>query len=141
MDKKKSILPIIANTALLLLCAAFCAGIKLVFHACPKKPDGTFMSCHWAEQSVFAFSLALTAMAVLLLIVRNKKTKTGIALAMIPAAAVTALIPNVMIKLCMMENMRCHSTMRPAVIVFSVVIAAAAVFCAAVNNKNAGDKK
>ena len=134
--KKVSKFQIVMDIVLILLGAALATGIKFVFHACDKKPDGSWMSCHWAQEAVFAIALAIAAMALIRLIVRSADIKTGLSLAMIPAAIMAAVIPNNMINLCMMKDMHCHSMMRPAVIGFSAVIAAAAVISVIADRMN-----
>lgn len=101
-------------------------GSKLIFPACGPKEDGSWMTCHWSEQAVFGMGAALTVISVIVLIAGNSRTALGASLAAIPLAVLTALTPGVLIGLCMMENMRCHTTLRPAVAVISVLIAAAA---------------
>ena len=44
------------------------------------------------------------------------------------AALLSAILPGNLIGLCMMDTMRCRSVMRPAVIVFSLLMIAAAIF-------------
>ncbi len=114
--------PTITDMILLILSLALCIGVKLVFHACGMKDDGSYMTCHWAEQAVFAVSTGLAVTAVFRLFL-DRKSKAGAALAMSTTAAVTALIPGVCIRLCMMETMRCHAVMRPAVIILCVLLA------------------
>ena len=115
----------VTDILLPVLSLVLCLGVKLVFPACGPKEDGTWMACHWAEQAVFAVSLALAAMAVLRFFVHSGMKK-GISLAMIPAAAVAAVIPGCLINLCIMDTMDCHAKMRPAVIVCCVLIILAA---------------
>ncbi|MBQ8966090.1 DUF4418 family protein [Ruminococcus sp.] len=109
---------------LLLICSlGMSAGVKLCFHACGPKEDGSYMTCHWAEQAVFTIGCVMAVISVLLLIVSNNGMRRGLALALVPAGAGAALIPNTMIKLCMMTDMHCHSVMKPAVIVLGIAAA------------------
>lgn len=124
--KNRSVFQIAIDIILAAAAAALCFGTKFVFHACGAKEDGSFMACHWAEQAVLAFGIAILIMAVLRLIFSNSGVKTGLSLAIIPSAIIAAMIPNVFINLCMMKDMRCHSVMRPAVIICAAVIAALA---------------
>lgn len=125
MKKNKGLL--ILDIAVLLLSAALCFGTKLLFHACGAKEDGGWMNCHWAERAVFAIGLALTVSGVLLCTVSGRKQRAGIALGMVPAALTAAFLPQNVIPLCMMTTMRCHSVMRPAVIVLGCLIAVCAL--------------
>lgn len=136
MEKKSTknrIVDIIIEVLILLLSAALCVGVKLIFHACGQTDEGKWMACHWAEQAVAALGGSMTLTAVMLLCMRKSAVKLGLSLALIPQAAAAALIPNTLINLCMMETMRCHTTMKPAVIVISVITAICAGVCAARN--------
>ena len=126
---KKNTAAMIADIVLLVLCAALMLGVRLVFHACGPKEDGSWMTCHWAEMSVFALSIAMTVTALARLLVRDEGMRRGMALALVPFAGAAAVLPQGVVRLCMMQDMRCHAVMRPAVIVFAVLIAVAAVVC------------
>ena len=126
MNMKRSKKALVLDIILLVLSAGLTTGVKTVFSACEKKPDGMWMTCHWAEQAVFALGIALTAMAVVNIVLGKTDIKRGIAIAMVPTALITAFVPNAFINLCMMKDMHCHEMMRPAVIVISALIAAAA---------------
>ena len=116
----------ITDILLLVMSAVLCLGVKIVFHACGMKEDGSWMNCHWAEQAVFAVSIGLTVTACLRLFF-DRKAKAGAALAMSVISVMTALIPGVFVRLCMMDSMRCHAVMRPAVTILSVLIAVTGV--------------
>ena len=120
---KRSLKTLVFDIVLLLLSAGLTVGVKTVFSACEKKPDGTWMACHWAEQAVMALGCAMTVMALVNIVLNKTDLKRGIVLAMIPAALITAFVPNTLIKLCMMTDMHCHSVMKPAVIIISALIA------------------
>jgi hypothetical protein len=111
----------ITDILLLVMSAALCLGVKLVFHACGMKEDGSWMNCHWAEQAVFAVSIGLTVTGILRLFL-ERKAKAGAALTMSVISVMTALIPDIFVRLCMMDTMRCHAVMRPAVIILCVLI-------------------
>ena len=112
---------------LFILSLALTFGIKLIFPSCPPHDDGTFMCCHWAEQSVFGAGLALTAISLIVLIFGNEKASIGALLSMIPIAAFAAFTPEILIPLCKMPMMQCHTAMHPAVIVISCLIAVTAI--------------
>ena len=109
------------------LSALLTAGVKTVFCACDHKSEsGMWMSCHWAEQALFAIGIALCCASLMTVIIRSGKVRAGLALGMIPAAVSAMLIPNVLINLCMKTDMRCHTVMRPAVMLICGVIAVCA---------------
>lgn len=127
----------VTDVILLVLSAALCLGVKLVFHACGPKEDGSWMTCHWAEQAVFAVSIGMMAIAVVRLFLERRE-KAGAAVAMSLMGVMTALIPNVMIRLCMMNEMRCHAVMHPAVVILSVLTAIAGAADFVLSRKEGG---
>lgn len=127
--KKKGLCRIV-DIALLLLSAALCIGVKLVFHACGAMEDGSYMHCHTAENAVFAAAIVLTVLALILCLLRARKVRACIAFVAAVLALVTAFIPQTVVHLCMMPDMRCRSIMRPAVLVCSLLIAAVALLSA-----------
>lgn len=129
MDKHKN-MDRILGVILLLLGLALCIGVKTVFHACGQTDEGKWMACHWAEQAEMALGASIAVTALMRLIVRSGGKKQGLALALIPQGIAAALIPNTLIKLCMMENMRCHAVMKPASVVIAVLVAVVAAVTA-----------
>lgn len=129
MDKHKN-MDRILGVILLLLGLALCIGVKTVFHACGQTDEGKWMACHWAGQAEMALGASIAVTALMRLIVRSGGKKQGLALALIPQGIAAALIPNTLIKLCMMENMRCHAVMKPASIVIAVLVAVVAAVTA-----------
>ena len=125
----------VMDIVLLVLSIVLCVGIKLVFHACEVMED-KIMACHWAEQAVFALSIVLVIQALGLIVFSKMNIRKGVCMAMIPAAIITAIIPGGFINLCMMNDMRCHISMRPAVIILSIIIAVCALI-----NVLAGERK
>ena len=123
----KTIKSRIGGIILFILSLALTIGIKLIFPACAAHDDGSFMCCHWAEQSVFGAGIALTAISLIVLVFGSSKASIGASLAVIPIAAVAALTPDILIPLCKMPMMQCHTTTHPAVIVISCLIAVTAL--------------
>ncbi len=79
-------------------------------------------TCHWAGQALAGLGVVLTAQAVTGMLLGNAKAREGVSLSMIPAALLAALIPGAIIPLCMMETMRCNTTMKPAAILIAALI-------------------
>ena len=117
----------VSDIILLVLSAVFMIGIRTFFASCGPKDDGSWMTCHWAGQAVTGIAAVLLVIAIIHMFVPNAKIKQGLSLAVIPAALLSAILPGNLIGLCMMNTMRCHSVMHPAVIVVSVLMIAAAV--------------
>ena len=113
----------ILNAAAILLSIFLAAGVKLVFHACGPKEDGSWMHCHTAENTVCICAVGMTLLLFSVLLLRNRKGAFVLSLLSAAVAVVTALLPNTIIHMCMMTNMRCHTVMKPTVIILSVMIA------------------
>lgn len=113
----------ILNAAAILLSIFLAAGVKLVFHACGPKEDGSWMHCHTAENTVCICTVGMTLLLFSVLLLRNRKGAFALSLLSAAVAVVTALLPNTIIHMCMMTNMRCHAVMKPTVIILSVMIA------------------
>ena len=116
---------------LLALNLLFFVGMQTVFLPCEARPDGSWMSCHWAGQALTGIAAVLTVIAVMHLVIPRPQVKMGLALAMIPLSVLALVLPEHLIDLCMMETMRCHTVMEPAVTVLSLVnimVAAADVY-------------
>ena len=136
MENKRNIKSLIMGIILFILTSGLAVGVQTVFSACKHKTDaGMWMACHWAQMAVFGTACAMAVIALALIIVKNNKVRLGLAFSLIPMSVYTALIPNTLINLCMKTDMRCHSVMKPAVIVISILIAVvSAVYLIA--NKN-----
>ena len=112
----------VSDVILLVLSLILVVGSHVAFHACAAKPDGSWMVCHWAEHVVTALGAVFAVLSVARFFFAGK-TKAGISLSFVPLAVVTALVPGVIVNLCMMKDMHCHTVMRPAVVVLSILIA------------------
>lgn len=123
---KKNILGI----AELLLAAALTVGSLTLFKACGQH-EHKYMACHWAQNAVTLSGVILTVSALLRIIIPDIGVKTGIALVGLLISAGTAIIPNFLINLCMMEKMRCHTVFKPSVTVLSIILALTAAADAA----------
>ena len=130
--KNRSKTVIVFDILTLLLSVLLLLGTKFVFHACGPMEDGHFMVCHWAEQAAAGIGAALTVVSLIKLAISSSKVKAGIAAAIVPFSVLAALIPGVLIDLCMMAEMQCRAVMRPAVIIVSLILSAAAAVNAAI---------
>ena len=105
----------------IVLNAIFFVGIQTIFAPCEPHEDGTWMTCHWAGEALLGIAAALLAIAVMHLVIPRAQVKLGLALAMIPISVLALVLPDHLIDLCMMETMRCHTVMDPAVTVLSLL--------------------
>ena len=117
---KKTKATYILDGVQLLASGVLTLGSQTFFAACPVGEKA--MACHWAERAILGVGLALTAISLLQLVISNSRISKGLNLAALPLAILTALIPGVLIRLCGMLDMRCHTVFKPAVLIFSVAI-------------------
>lgn len=104
------------------ICAFLAFGVMVLFHACGPKDDGSWMSCHYAQLTVFGIALGMTALTAAAIFAKGK-LKVLLYILTIACAVAAAVIPGNVIHLCMMNEMRCRAVMRPTVILLGVVIA------------------
>ena len=105
---------------LMLLNIVFFIGMETVLEPCDVHAEGMPMPCHWAGNALSGISAVLVIICVMHLAARPQ-VKVGLSLAIIPLAALAIVLPGHLIDLCMMESMRCHTVMQPAVMVISVL--------------------
>ena len=117
----------LTDLALVIISAVYLVGIRTLFSPCGIKEDGTWMTCHWAGQAVTGIAALLLVISLVRFLFPDAGVRMGLSAAMIPTAVLGALMPGVLIGLCMMDNMRCHSVMRPFTVIMSVLEILAAV--------------
>ncbi|MFC2741328.1 MAG: DUF4418 family protein, partial [Selenomonas sp.] len=110
MEKKKWKIKL-TDVLLLLASGAFLVGMRTFLAPCAQQADGKWMVCHWAGEALTGVAAVLFVISLLHALIPRAQIKMGLALAMIPAAALAFLLPGTMIDLCMMETMRCHTVM------------------------------
>ena len=96
-------------------------GEKTFLRPCGTRPDGTFMTCHWAGEALLGIAAVMLVMSLLHLLPLRTGMKEGLVFAMIPVSFLIIVLPGRLIPLCMMETMRCHVIMQPAVTVIAVL--------------------
>lgn len=117
----------IFSTILFALSLILTIGIKTFFSGCGPKEDGSWMLCHWTEQTVFILGICLSIIFLIALIFGGKKTAIGASLSAIPVAIITAITPGILMPLCKMPIMQCHILMCPATIIISSIITLVAI--------------
>ena len=124
MEEKKRIG--LTDLFMLVVSILYLVLMLTLFKACGAKEDGSFMTCHWAHQTLLVFAVLLIVLSLLHLIFGDARRKQGIAIAVIAVCFAAMLIPGRMIGLCMMADMRCHRLMVPGVTVCAVLLVLAA---------------
>lgn len=100
----------------------FFIGITFVFHACEPKADGSWMTCHYA-QNIIKLSSAIGMILSIINIFVNVQTKLGIYVSTLAISIGTIFVPGKLIPLCMMNDMKCNAITKPSIIIFAVIIA------------------
>ena len=125
---------LIPEIILFIFSLLICIGSFTFFSACPVHDD-TIMACHWAQNAVTALGALLSVISLAAIVIPDRKIKAGLELSATLTAVLTALIPGIVINVCMMSSMRCVSTFRPFTILFASLAAVAALFGAVLNLK------
>lgn len=105
----------------IVLNAIFFVGIQTIFAPCAPHEDGTWATCHWAGEALLGIAAVMLVMSLLHLLPLRTGMKEGLIFAMIPVSFLIIVLPGRLIPLCMMETMRCHVIMQPAVTVIAVL--------------------
>ena len=103
--------------------------------------DGAVGTCHWAGMVLAGLGVVLAVQAVLGMVCPSAQAREGIALATVPVALLTALIPGTWIPLCMLQTMRCNTIMKPAAILIAAVIGVLSVADAALWHRRAKQER
>ena len=133
MTKKKSrsFIPAIVILVLAVLAAA---GVKTFLGPCVHE-DGTFGPCHAAGQALFGLSLVAAAESALAVWSKDEGVRRGLYLSLMLTAVLGFLMPGTIIGICGMATMRCRVVMRPAMMILSGLIFAAAAAGAAISHR------
>ena len=108
-NKKNLILPIL----ILAVSVFLTTGVKVIFPACGMHDDGTYGSCHWAEQAVMAAGIIVAFQALMLVAGKAAAVQKALSFTVLVSAVVTAFLPGAWIRLCMMPSMACRASMAP----------------------------
>lgn len=100
----------------------FVLGAIFVFNTCPAKEDGTFMTCHFANNTATAIGIVIFALSLENLFV-SSKIKIGLNSAIFALSILVGLVPGILINLCKMKTMRCWTISRPSILIFAILFA------------------
>lgn len=110
------------NKAALILSAFLAAGVMTIFKACGPKEDGTYMHCHSVQMYIFYIALAEIVIIAATLFIRNTKAIAALMVCGAVLSLIAVLLPGRIMPMCMMDTMRCHALMKPAVTILGVII-------------------
>ena len=130
----------VTDVALLAIALFMVIGLFTRFHACGVKEDGTWMSCHWAEQTLKCAAWMFFALTVIHLLFPQAQRKQGIDFGILTTLCLTVIIPGRLISLCMMPDMACRRLMQPFALVCGVLALALSLLDMFVQWKRGGDR-
>ena len=118
-DKAQPLVGIILTALSVLLIV----GILSFAGSCGVHDDGSVSACFWAERAVLGMGIVLAILSVVRIFERDEGERRGLSLAAACLGVLIACAPGVLIDLCMMATMRCHTIMRPFVLIVGVLVA------------------
>ena len=80
------------------------------------------MKCHWTARIEFFLGIAIAALALLKFVSSNAKFQLGLNAGIAVNALGVILAPTVLIGVCAMSKMHCHSVTRPVWLVFGILL-------------------
>jgi hypothetical protein len=86
------------------------------------------MKCFWTGRAASGIGGVIAVIGILLFIFKDKRTRIGLLLALIPVGIYTVLIPNLLIGVCGGAHMNCRALALPAI---TIIGAAVSVFSVA----------
>ena len=116
---KKNLIYKVPGIIMLVLSIFLAAGVQLLFHGCIHE-DGSAGTCHWAQIMIFSCALLMAAQSAVLLF--YGKGKAAVSACIFLTGIMTMLIPDTLIRLCMMPSMHCQAYMKPWTLIICVVI-------------------
>lgn len=118
----------VAFSIIITVLGAFLAvGSRTLFTACSAQEDGSYMACHWAEMASSAVGALIAVQGFISLLIKDRKAQGAVFAAVAPAGLLCCLIPGVIISICSMSGMHCHTALRPWVILLGAAICAVAL--------------
>ncbi len=97
-------------------------GVMTVFRACGPKEDGTWMHCHYAQMNVFYIAVGMAVISLISVLVSNAKLGAGLHAINIILSIAAILLPGTIMRMCMMDTMRCYAVMKPFVTIACVLM-------------------
>ena len=94
----------LTDVIIAILSLLLCIGAATFFQACGPKDDGSWMNCHWAEVTVVSLGAVMTAQGIARFFVAPK-IRIGLDISHIAISVLTAVVPGILIPLCMMNTM------------------------------------
>lgn len=113
----------LVGIVLTVLSSILLVGILTFAGPCGVHDDGTVSSCYWASRAVLGVGVVLVVISLVRIFERDEGERRGLSFSAVLLGVLVAVLPGVLIDLCMMQTMRCHTVMRPFALVMGVLIA------------------
>lgn len=113
----------LVGIVLTVLSSILLVGILTFAGPCGVHDDGTMSSCYWASRAVLGVGVVLAVISLVRIFERDEGERRGLSFSAALLGVLVAVLPGVLIDLCMMQTMRCHTVMRPFALVMGVLIA------------------
>ena len=80
------------------------------------------MKCHWSAQAELGVGTIIFILGIFIIAFKSKQFNLGISFASVLNGIFALLIPNIIIGMCMKEDMQCRSLTAPALSVASTLV-------------------
>lgn len=111
----------IPELLLTVLSVLFMIGIRFWFPVCEVNGE-SIMPCHWAGEVMKAVSILILVLSILHIIIPNYEIKLGMDISLAGLFILAVNIPGNIISLCKNADMACQKAMRPAALIFFIVM-------------------
>lgn len=111
----------IPELLLTVLSVLFMIGIRFWFPVCEVTGEN-IMPCHWAGEMLKALSVLFLVLCILHIIIPGSEVKIGIDVSLAGLFILALNIPGNIISLCKNADMACQKAMRPAALIFFIVM-------------------
>jgi len=125
-----------AGLAALILSALLTVGTLTFLRPCGAHADGAVGTCFYAGRMASALGGLMALESLMIVLVRDAKTRAGLFLALLFTAVLSALTPGTLIALCHHADMRCRMYTQPGTLVLGALIGVTALAGCVLSLKN-----
>jgi hypothetical protein len=111
---------IIIGIVITLLGLLLVVGVQTGFPVC--EAGEKIMKCFWTGRAASGIGGVITVIGILLLIFKDKRTRIGLLLSLIPIGIYAVLIPNLLIGVCGGAHMDCRALALPAITIIGAAV-------------------
>jgi hypothetical protein len=111
---------LITGIAIVILGLLLAVGVQTIFPVC--EAGEKIMKCFWTGRAASGIGGVIAVIGIFLLIFKDKRTRIGLLLALIPLGIYALLIPNLLIGVCGGAHMNCRALALPAITIISATV-------------------